>query len=378
MKNTLFIKKLKIDQTVANDMVITVYEFVSTKPGKTVYLQSSVHGAELQGNAVIYELFNYLKEADFCGKIILVPLANPYASSQKSGTYTHGRFNPVTGDNWNRMYLDLCSLDQEQGGIDFKKFIESHGEKSAQEINKDFKKVIRRGFETYLKYHRDYGIDENKSLFIELQRLASEADIVLDLHTGARATRYIYSPECQEDKMKDINFPHYIVIPNEFGGAMDEASFMPWFKLSENFKKENIDYQYDFESYTVELGNEEVIDMDAAKNDAVNILNLLHQRDVLKDRPKVKKIKQYKCSLKDYKSYYAKAAGLCEYHIKPGEHFKENDLLCSIYKMDRLDERNAVTEIRALTSGIVIHQTPSASVKKGMELIQVFSNPVTL
>ena len=46
--------------------------------------------------------------------------------------------------------------------------------------------------------------------------------------------------------------------------------------------------------------------------------------------------------------------------------------------MDRLDEKNAVTEIRALTSGIVIHQTPSASVKKGMELIQVFSNPTTL
>ncbi len=366
MTNKITVERVLIDETLTGSVEIPVYTIESTAPGKTVYIQSSVHGAELQGNAVIYELFNYFKTAKFSGKIIFVPLANPLASGQKLGTYTFGRFNPVTGDNWNRMYLNLKD-------IDFDDFVSKHNSSSTQEINSAFKDLIYDSLENYISTQGKYEVSDNKRLFITLQKLASHADIVLDLHTGANATRYIYSPECQETKMKDINFPHYIVIPNEFGGAMDEATFTPWFNLTQKLKEAGVNYDYDFESYTVELGSEEIIDMLEAKNDASRILSLLEARNVLNEKIDKLDTKQFSCHLSDYKSYHSPIAGLCEYHVRPGNHFKSGDTLATIYQMDKLDQESSYREVKALTDGILIHQTPSASVKKGMELFQVFS-----
>ena len=367
-------RKIEFDESLTGSIDLNVYEIDSGFEGPTVYFQSSVHGAELQGNSVIYELFDYFKNNPFIGKVRLVPLANPYASSQKLGTYTFGRFNPVTGDNWNRMYLDLTKLT-DNSKIDFKEFCKNHCQLSQKEIDTAFKTLQRSSLDSYLNSQMSYGISDNKRLFVELQKLASDADFVFDLHTGARATRYIYSPECQKDKMKDINFPHYILIPNEFGGAMDEATFVPWYTMASEMKKHKSDYKYNFESYTVELGSEEVICSKAAKEDACNILGLLSKRGVLKKEVKPKEIEQYSCELKKYKSYFSPTSGLCEYHIKPGEKFKKDAVLCTLLKMDRLHLKDAKVEIIALSDGIMIHQCPSASLKKGMELFQVFETP---
>ncbi len=377
MKNLLSFREIKIDETLQGELTIPVYEFISSIEGKTVYIQSSVHGAELQGNAVIIKMIEYIKNANFKGKIIFVPLANPYASSSKLGTYTYGRFNPTTGDNWNRMYLDFDKLSVGSGGIDFDEFISSAQELEQEEITKKFKKFIRKSLNEYVKANQAYGVNENKALFVKLQELASEADIVLDLHTGANASRYIYGPEYLEDTMSDLNFPYYIIIPNEFGGAMDEATFVPWVNLEKKLSKKGIKFKNNFESFTVELGSEEIINMNAAQTDASNLLNYLYKRGVLEDEVKIETTKQHFCKLSDYKTYFAPCAGLCEYNVSPGESFKKGDTLYTIYQMKNLsaEESEYKLEVKALTDGIMIHQNPSASIKKGMDLIQVFSKP---
>ncbi len=375
MKNLLSTRKIKIDEIIGSiPLEIKVYEFISSTPGKTVYIQSSVHGAELQGNALIVELFEYFKNADFNGRIIFVPLANPYASSHKLGTYTYGRFNPVTGDNWNRQYLDFQNLEKGKGQIDTDLFCNEFSNLTSDKFIKKFKTHIREKAKEYRNSFDKYGISENKNLFVTLQEIASEADIVLDLHTGASATRYIYSADyVGEKKMKDLNFSHYIVIPNEFGGAMDEATFMPWYNLMKSIKKNNLAHEIDFESYTVELGSEELFERDQAKKDAKNILHFLSKRGVVKEEVKVENTEQYFCKLKDYLTYNSPMAGLCDYHVKPGEHYKKGDILMSIYQMDKLDTDQYQFDILAKEDGIVIHQCPSASIKMGMELIQCFN-----
>tara|TARA_R110001583_G_scaffold187837_2_gene349378 strand:+ start:1313 stop:1678 length:366 start_codon:yes stop_codon:yes gene_type:complete len=69
---------------------VPVYSY---KPEKStapnVYIQANMHGAEVQGNAVIFQLLELLKHCDIQADITLVPYANPIACNHKNGEYTH-------------------------------------------------------------------------------------------------------------------------------------------------------------------------------------------------------------------------------------------------------------------------------------------------
>jgi hypothetical protein len=54
-----------------------------------VYIQANMHGAEVQGNAVIFQLLELLKNIELKGSITLVPYANPVGCNHKNGEYTH-------------------------------------------------------------------------------------------------------------------------------------------------------------------------------------------------------------------------------------------------------------------------------------------------
>lgn len=44
------------------NMNVPIYRMKGARPGPTVYIQSSIHGAEVQGNVVIYHLIQRLKK----------------------------------------------------------------------------------------------------------------------------------------------------------------------------------------------------------------------------------------------------------------------------------------------------------------------------
>ncbi len=367
---------IDIDQIGINPLRIIKYTIDQGRPGPTVYIQSSVHGAELQGNLVIKDLINYLKDKEVFGKIILIPLANPFGSSQKVGTYTYGRFNPVTGDNWNRNYHDIANQKKEKeiGYINFQEFVAENKNTKPLEIKKKFKELLKRDLKSYRESQEAFGISDNKALFTTLQLIASEADIVLDLHTGPIATRYLYVPKYLKEKSIDLNFPFSLIIDHEFAGAMDEATFYPWVRLHDELSKNGMEYENSFESYTIELGSEEIIDSKASAIDTANILNFLKSRLVIKEAPEIRKIAPVFCHISDYQTYRAKYSGLCEYFVAPGMSFKKGDLLMRIHQFDNLDLEpfKQSHDIIAITDGIVINHTPSCNIKIGMDLLQSF------
>ena len=57
------------------------------KNAPNVYIQANMHGAEVQGNAVIFQLLELLKNCDIQSNITLVPYANPVACNHKNGEY---------------------------------------------------------------------------------------------------------------------------------------------------------------------------------------------------------------------------------------------------------------------------------------------------
>jgi predicted deacylase len=155
------------------NMNVPLYRFIGDQPGPKVYIQSSIHGAEVQGNVVIYQLIQWLKNQTICGEILLVPNCNPVGTNIKAGEYTLGRFDPVNGTNWNRGYY------YEQDFVEgFAESISS--EESIESIKTRFRQQVKQLLEQ--KLSETWGIGLAQRLNLKLQQLAFDADYVLDLH----------------------------------------------------------------------------------------------------------------------------------------------------------------------------------------------------
>ncbi|NOU51137.1 succinylglutamate desuccinylase/aspartoacylase family protein [Pseudoalteromonas sp. JBTF-M23] len=353
---------------IANGLPLTipVYRLTGNGKGPKVYIQANMHGAEVQGNAVIYQLLEQLKQQTLACEITLVPYANPIGCNQKSGEFTLGRFDPITGTNWNRMYHNHTELVDE--------FVAQHSESSLDEIRDAFRTLLVEQTQALLDAPA-YNINTGKRIALNLQRLAHEADIVLDLHTGPISAKHLYCPEYARLSASYFDIPHVLLIPNVFGGALDEASFCPWWSLSEAFKQQGRDIPVLVEAFTVELGSQEKIDLAEAKNDANSILSYLTYKEMLVNSTyKPKEIARYACMLKDYFAFYAPIGGMVEYVAPLGAHIKAGDTIAHILRMERYLSEQPLQAISLDMDAIAILHFASASVNQGTELYQFFTN----
>ncbi|TDF34706.1 succinylglutamate desuccinylase/aspartoacylase family protein [Alteromonadaceae bacterium M269] len=347
---------------------VPVYRFVGEKPGPKVYIQSSIHGAEVQGNVVIYHLIEALKHAELKGEIILVPNCNPVGSNIKSGEYTLGRFDPVNGQNWNRGYFFDESL--------IRNFAETVNiEQPLPELKKQFRQSIKDAIDNRLA--EPWGIGLAQRLNLKLQRFAFDADIVLDLHNGPVSTRHIYVPEYARESAKYFNIANVILIPNLFAGALDEATFCQWWKLQEELNQIAPEKQWDFnvEAFTMEMGSQEVIDFNAGHYDAQSVLSYLNHKGCFDNASyQPDDIERVAVYLKDYKIMYSQQGGIVEYLAKPGEKVQQGQIMAKVLNIDELDNAKAVEDIKAPCDLIPILHFPSASILGGTQLYKCFTH----
>jgi len=363
---------IEISQYANGDSLsINVIQYDSLQSGPHIYFQANVHGAELQGNIVIKLLMEYFKEHEFRGKITFVPFANPMSVNAKIGGYTYGRFNPRTGDNWNRNYIDISQSSRYQIQHSIADFVNEHYE--SETIITDFKQYLDSVFSS-VKNNTEYGLSENKIFNVELQHLAADADVIFDLHTGGRAARYLYAAEYEKSKAMELGFPHTLIIPNEFDGAMDEACFMPWVHLQNELMNHDVQFSIPVQAYTVELGSEETISMDAAKEDMLRLLIFLKGSGQHSQQLEELKGQCYSCHLKNYRSYYAPTGGLCEFHLEPAEHFLKHDKLASIHSFNSKSNEWMTNHVVAKNNGIMINIGTSANISQGETLFQVMEH----
>lgn len=363
------VKELSTGET----LKIKTYTLTGETGGPHIHIQASVHGAEIQGNAVILKLMEALKGQKINGSVTLIPLANPYATLNKHGTYTYGRYNPVTGHNWNRNYLDIVQAC----GFDLDSFCERHREADWNSVKGAYKRELQEAFVRHIQeLKEDNLVQDNNKINIILQELALKSDGILDLHTGPTATRYLYCAEYESSLAKLMLFRHVLIIPDEFDGAMDEACFMPWIHLKRAFEKRGRNIDLDVESFTMEFGSEETFRMDEGSKDVESILNYLRHKDVLPGEPQT--IEPYHSRLKDYRTIYAPKGGLVDYHLRPGDHFKKGEKLATFYQMNNIDPEDPANscshDLLAREDGIIINRCPSSNVHQGMELFQIMSN----
>ncbi|WP_286263295.1 succinylglutamate desuccinylase/aspartoacylase family protein [Thalassotalea atypica] len=356
-------------------LTVPVYKFTAqgATDAPSVYIQANMHGAEVQGNAVIYQLLELIGNIELFADVTLVPYANPVGCNHKNGEYTLGRFDPITGVNWNRMYHNNPKL------VDVA--VEQYIEESDREIEQAFKQSLLDDINEQLD-HNIFGLTTGQRIAYQLQKLAHQADLVLDLHTGPISSKHLYCPEYAKESAKHFNIEHTLLIPNEFDGALDESTFCPWWSLSEAFKAKGRCINFNKESFTVELGSQEQIDLDIALTDAKSILCYLQYKGVVKPNGQQDFVPdemiRYACYLKDYKAFYSPMGGMVDYLAEFGKPLKAGEPLARILRMDNYGDGDALHYISLDHEVLPILHFASASVNQGTELYKVFSEFFTL
>lgn len=356
-------------------LTVPVYRLKGADNAPSVYIQANMHGAEVQGNAVIFQLLELLRNTQLKGDITLVPYANPVGCNHKNGEYTLGRFDPITGVNWNRMYHFDESI--------IKPFVRDSIGKDDKTIEENFKALMIDSIEQKLD-HNIFGLTTGQRIAYQLQRLAHKADLVLDLHTGPISSKHLYCPEYAKESAQYFDIPHTLFIPNDFDGALDEATFCPWWKLQEAFSDLGIEYSISSkslnkESFTVELGSQEQIDLDVALEDAKSILSYLQYKGVIDTTEyQPKKITRYGCYLKDYKAFYSPMGGMVDYLAEFGKPLKAGEPLARILRMDNYGDGDPLHYVSLDHEVLPILHFASASVNQGTELYKVFTKFFTL
>ena len=348
-------------------MNVPIYHIKGQRPGPKVYIQSSIHGAEVQGNVVIFHLIQWLQNLPLCGEVILVPNCNPVGTNIKAGEYTLGRFDPVNGTNWNRGYhYDPAQISA---------FVETvTAEESTTSIKQRFRQHLRAAIDA--KLSSPWGLGLAQQLNLRLQQLALDADFVLDLHNGPVSTRHIYIPEYARESATAFNFPHCIFIPNVFAGALDEATFCPWWTLTDALSaRDNRHIDFAVEAFTLEMGSQEVIDFAEGEIDAKSIISYLSVKGLLPESQVTPaKMDRIGVMLKDYKTLFTDWGGMVEYCAKPGEHIKQGQLLARVLNIDELDNERGSRDIYAPCDLIPMLHFPSASVLSGTQLYKCFTH----
>ena len=347
---------------------VPVYRFVGDKPGPKVYIQSSIHGAEVQGNVVIYHLIDALKQIDLKGEVILVPNCNPVGSNIKSGEYTLGRFDPVNGQNWNRGYFFEPELIR-----NFANTVDRT--QPLDVIKQQFRQEIKGAIDKRLD--EPWGTGLAQRLNLKLQRFAFDADVVLDLHNGPVSTRHIYVPEYARESAKHFNISNVILIPNKFAGALDEATFCQWWQLQEYLQSmdNSCDWDFNVEAFTMEMGSQEVIDFEAGCYDAQSILAYLNFKGCFENADyKADEMDRVAIYLRDYKVMYSQQGGMVEYIAKPDDRIKSGQVMAKVLNIDELDNPKATSTIVAPCDLIPILHFPSASILGGTQLYKCFTN----
>ena len=341
------------------------------KEAPSVYIQSGIHAAEVQGYAVSLLLIEYFSKYPPLGEVTLVPLANPYATNLKMSSYTFGRFDPVMGENWNRQYLDLRSASED--------FFKVHTTESIEILVPMFRAWLLQVLAEAKQQPTNYA----RMLALELQQLALSADIVLDLHCDTFSVPHIYTPLYASQSAQTLGIPFIIELDNLFEGALDEAIFCPWMTFTEKYQMlhPNENVYPPVEAFTIELGSEEQIHLKDAHQQCSGIIHYLMQQGVCQDAPPTPldpPLFFYRCKKENFFTLYAPTGGIITEKAKLGVPAKAHTPLMRLSRPSMFgtvskykDLLHASTQVITLEEdSIPITLLPSATVHQGVPLMK--------
>lgn len=357
---------------------LQVYQFQGTVLGKKAYLQSNLHGAEISGNAVIYQLIEFLMSLDssqLIGEIWLVPVCNPVGVSQRSHHFSPGRYNLYDGEDWNRIFWDF-----EKQGEDILGFAKSHIHLDADTVKANYRKAIALSFAKELARIKAPSCRPYSELYrYQLQSLCLDADYVLDLHSSTnQSLDYLYCFSSREESAKAFLLDRGILMDDYDGDAFDEAFLKPWLALEKILAELGSAIKFDIESWTLELGSGMEIHPESVANGLRGIKNYLASKGLLKidgfPFPETAMHEVIFTPKNSVKKYYAPAGGMIQNRVQLGSSVKKGDRLYQILSFNKNGEFPSFVDICTESDVFIFDVAINQSVNQGEYVLSVMAD----
>lgn len=351
---------------------LKTYQFKGQNGSKKAYIQANLHGGEIVGNAVIFELlqfFSQLNSDDINGEILLVPMCNPTGVNQRSLFFSTGRFNPYDGYNWNRIFWDYTHEN-----VDINQFVNDNLNLSKEEIQQNFSDKILTKFANKLT-----SIDENRSIsFSEhyrniLQSLSLSANYIIDIHSSSvKAIDYLYCFDYRQKSADYFLFDYGILMNKYDGNAFDEAFLNPWLVLEKKFSQAKRNITFDVESWTLELGSGMKVNEESVSKGVKGIINYLSAKNIL-NLDVIIPTKNTKFVPKNtIKSYYAPQGGIIRQRLLEGTKVTYGDILYQLLSFNKQGEMPIIIEIESADKGIIYDVSTNDTVNQGEYILGIF------
>ncbi|OUL34378.1 succinylglutamate desuccinylase [Nostoc sp. T09] len=348
---------------------LQVYKFIGAHPGKKVYVQSNLHGAEIAGNAVIHQLIEFfltINDTNLSGEIWLVPVCNPMGANERAHHFSAGRYCVYEAKDWNRIFWDY-----EKEADDLVAFTKSQLHIDREVVRQNYLTIIKQRFAKILqKINSASGLPYTEQFSYQLQSLSLDADYLIDLHSSTnQAINYLYYFRNREDSAKYFLLDYGILLNPYDGDAFDEAFIKPWLALEACFQQLGRNMRFDIEAWTLELGAGMQMNPDSVAKGILGIKNYLAQKGVLQIHDfSLAQTTDHKMAF-SVKSkvikYYAIAGGMIQSRVELGSNVKVKDRLYQILSFNKESQLPQVIDIFAEHDGLVYDISTNQAVNQG-------------
>ncbi|HDL6975210.1 TPA: succinylglutamate desuccinylase/aspartoacylase family protein [Yersinia enterocolitica] len=337
---------------------LTSFHFGQPGVGEKIYLQAGLHADELPGMLVLHYLKRLLSQAERRGEIqseiIIVPIANPVGIAQVLLNSGIGRFDLVSGRNFNRDFPDLAKLVSQRPGA----ATSSEKETTPQQIRRAMVDALQ-----------DLtAISEVDALRQHLLMLACDADLVLDLHCDDRAILHLYADPAWQTSVdvlaRFLHIDTVLLSQDSGGGSFDEACGLPWHRLAAHYPN----LAPACMAVTVELRGQQDVSHPQASTDAERIYQYLQHRGTIAGV--VPEIPQREVVMLPFSAgeiVNAPASGLLLLLRQPGEWVTKDEVVAEI--IDPLTD--TVKAVRAKAGGIIYASRRTPFVTLGAEVMKI-------
>lgn len=335
----------------------TSFHFGQPGKGEKIYLQAGLHADELPGMLVLHYLKRLLSQAERRGElqseIILVPVANPPGLAQVLLNAGIGRFDLVSGRNFNRDFPDLARLLQQQ---DF-----STTEPAHQQVRAAMRHVLQAVPDA----------SEVTALRRQLLLLACDADVVLDLHCDDRAILHMYADpawsEQAETLARFMDMGAVLLSQDSGGGSFDEACGLPWHRLAaEHPALDGMTPRC--MAVTLELRGQRDISHPLASGDAERLYRYLqHRGAVAGASPAIPQLEVAMLPFSAGEIVTAPASGILLLLRQPGEWVEADEAVAEIVD----PTTDTVKAVRAKAGGLIYASRQTPFVTLGSEVMKI-------
>ncbi len=328
---------------------------------KRAYIQASLHADELPGMLVAWHLKQRLSELENAGQILgevtLVPVANPIGQAQVVMDMPLGRYELETRENFNRAFINVS----QHVGDEVESLLNDDSAHNLQLIRASLHQALTHATPT----------TQLQSQRLTLQRLACQADVVLDLHCDFEAVAHLYTtPEAWErvePLSRYIGTDASLLASDSGGQSFDESFSLFWLQMQQRFGER---FPIAQGAIAVTVEHRGVLDVSHAQAaaDCQAILNYLTHVGVLAgEAPALPALRQPATPLAGVEPVTTPVGGLLVFCAAPGQVMAAGDQIAEV--IDPISD--SVTPIYCSTAGLLYARSMRRMATAGMAIAHV-------